>query len=142
MLGDSITAQMATNAASLPFPFVAERLWLDFVNTDTGGRGTDALHDFGRFVSWLAAARSTSPIVMVELPTVAAGVESSSSAAAWALVDVDEGASAFLSFFASAGTNATATTRTNALNFPTLIAVLSMPGTSAGTSSGDAVPLT
>ncbi len=47
----------AQHRASLPFPFVAERLWLDFVNTDTGGRGTDALHDFGRFVSWLAAAQ-------------------------------------------------------------------------------------
>ncbi len=38
------------------FEFVAERLWLDFVNTDTGARGTDALHDFGRFASWLEAA--------------------------------------------------------------------------------------
>jgi predicted RNA-binding Zn ribbon-like protein len=38
------------------FAFVAERLWLDFVNTDTGARGTDALHDFGRFASWLEAA--------------------------------------------------------------------------------------
>jgi len=28
------------------FAFVAERLWLDFVNTDTGVRGADALHDF------------------------------------------------------------------------------------------------
>jgi predicted RNA-binding Zn ribbon-like protein len=39
-----------------PFAFVAERLWLDFVNTDTGGRGTDALDDFDRFVRWLEAA--------------------------------------------------------------------------------------
>jgi predicted RNA-binding Zn ribbon-like protein len=39
-----------------PFAFVAERLWLDFVNTDTGARGTDALHDFDRFVRWLEAA--------------------------------------------------------------------------------------
>jgi predicted RNA-binding Zn ribbon-like protein len=38
-------------------PFVAERLWLDFVNTDTGTRGTDALHDFERFVLWLEAAQ-------------------------------------------------------------------------------------
>lgn len=38
------------------FAFVAERLWLDFVNTDTGARGTDALHDFDRFVRWLEAA--------------------------------------------------------------------------------------
>jgi predicted RNA-binding Zn ribbon-like protein len=39
------------------FAFVAERLWLDFVNSDTGARGTDALHDFGRFVGWLDAAQ-------------------------------------------------------------------------------------
>jgi predicted RNA-binding Zn ribbon-like protein len=39
-----------------PFAFIAERLWLDFVNTDTGARGTDALHDFDRFVAWLEAA--------------------------------------------------------------------------------------
>lgn len=38
------------------FAFVAERLWLDFVNTDTGARGTDPLHEFGRFASWLDAA--------------------------------------------------------------------------------------
>ncbi len=38
------------------FPFVAERLWLDFVNTDTGVRGSDALHDFERLVLWLEAA--------------------------------------------------------------------------------------
>ena len=38
------------------FAFVAERLWLDFVNTDTGVRGADALHDFDRFVLWLEAA--------------------------------------------------------------------------------------
>src|SRR5258705_635622 len=39
-----------------PFAFVAERLWLDFVNTDTGARSTDPLHDFGRLAHWLEAA--------------------------------------------------------------------------------------
>ena len=39
-----------------PFTFVAERLWLDFVNTDTALRGTDPLHDFARFVHWLGTA--------------------------------------------------------------------------------------
>jgi predicted RNA-binding Zn ribbon-like protein len=39
------------------FAFVAERLWLDFVNSDTGARGTDALHDFERFVGWLEIAQ-------------------------------------------------------------------------------------
>jgi predicted RNA-binding Zn ribbon-like protein len=38
------------------FAFVAERLWLDFVNTDTGVRAIDPLHDFGRLVHWLEAA--------------------------------------------------------------------------------------
>jgi predicted RNA-binding Zn ribbon-like protein len=40
-----------------PFAFVAERLWLDFVNTDTGARSTDPLHDFGRLVHWFEAAQ-------------------------------------------------------------------------------------
>lgn len=39
-----------------PFAFVAERLWLDFVNTDTGARGSDPLHDFDRFAPWLESA--------------------------------------------------------------------------------------
>ena len=38
------------------FAFVAERLWLDFVNTDTMQRGCDGLHDFERLVLWLEAA--------------------------------------------------------------------------------------
>lgn len=41
----------------VPFAFVAERLWLDFVNTDAGARGADALHDFSRFTEWLQAAQ-------------------------------------------------------------------------------------
>ena len=47
----------ADRRARFAFAFVAERLWLDFVNTDTGARGSDALHDFSRFASWLAAAQ-------------------------------------------------------------------------------------
>jgi predicted RNA-binding Zn ribbon-like protein len=39
-----------------PFAFVAERLWLDFVNTGATARGLDALDDFDRFVRWLEAA--------------------------------------------------------------------------------------
>ncbi|MES2178111.1 MAG: CGNR zinc finger domain-containing protein [Gemmatimonadota bacterium] len=38
------------------FAFVAERLWLDFVNSDSAARGDDALYDFERFVRWLEAA--------------------------------------------------------------------------------------
>ena len=40
-----------------PFAFVAERMWLDFVNSDNIIRGGDALYDFERFVRWLEAAR-------------------------------------------------------------------------------------
>lgn len=39
------------------FAFVAERLWLDFVNSDTTTRGHDALMDFESFVRWLESAR-------------------------------------------------------------------------------------
>lgn len=39
------------------FAFVAERLWLDFVNSDAAPHGTDALQDFERFVRWLAGAQ-------------------------------------------------------------------------------------
>ena len=41
-----------------PFVFVAERLWLDFVNTDDVRRGVrvDALRDFDAFLQWLVAA--------------------------------------------------------------------------------------
>ena len=40
----------------LPYAFVAERLWLDFVNSESSVRGTDGLHDFERFVRWLEGA--------------------------------------------------------------------------------------
>jgi predicted RNA-binding Zn ribbon-like protein len=39
-----------------PFAFIAERLWLDFVNTDATARGSDALYDFERFLDWLETA--------------------------------------------------------------------------------------
>lgn len=35
------------------FAFVSERLWLDFVNSDTIPQGHDALVDFEHFVRWL-----------------------------------------------------------------------------------------
>jgi predicted RNA-binding Zn ribbon-like protein len=38
------------------YAFVAERLWLDFVNSDNTVRGSDALYDFEWFVRWLEAA--------------------------------------------------------------------------------------
>ena len=39
------------------FAFVAERLWLDFVNSDNALRGRDALYDFERFARWLESAQ-------------------------------------------------------------------------------------
>ena len=39
------------------FAFVAERLWLDFVNSESSARGSDGLHDFERFVRWLEGAQ-------------------------------------------------------------------------------------
>ncbi|MEP6990504.1 MAG: ABATE domain-containing protein [bacterium] len=39
------------------FAFVAERLWLDFVNSDATPRSNDALYDFERFVRWLEGAQ-------------------------------------------------------------------------------------
>lgn len=39
------------------FPFVGERLWLDFVNSDADASGTDALVDFTTLVHWLEGAQ-------------------------------------------------------------------------------------
>ncbi len=39
------------------FAFVAERLWLDFVNSESAIRGSDGLQDFERFVRWLEGAQ-------------------------------------------------------------------------------------
>lgn len=38
------------------FVFVAERLWLDFVNTDGGAHSGDAIADFDSLVAWLETA--------------------------------------------------------------------------------------
>jgi predicted RNA-binding Zn ribbon-like protein len=38
------------------FLFVGERLWLDFVNTETSARHRDSLRDFETLVRWLEAA--------------------------------------------------------------------------------------
>jgi predicted RNA-binding Zn ribbon-like protein len=43
------------------FVFVAERLWLDFVNSDTAVGGPDALEDFESLVRWLEAAAVVDP---------------------------------------------------------------------------------
>src|SRR5688572_14493268 len=49
-------AQMIGRATRPPFAFVAERLWLDFVNTDGGAHGADAVGDFDGLVAWLETA--------------------------------------------------------------------------------------
>jgi len=38
------------------FAFVAERMWLDFVNSESSVRGSDGLYDFEHFVRWLEGA--------------------------------------------------------------------------------------
>ena len=40
----------------VPFAFVGERLWLDFVNTDGGTHSLDAIGDFDALVAWLESA--------------------------------------------------------------------------------------
>lgn len=49
-------ATMVVRVSRPGFAFVGERLWLDFVNTDNSGAGSDGLADFDRLVSWLEAA--------------------------------------------------------------------------------------
>src|SRR6185369_5869208 len=38
------------------FVFIGERLWLDFVNSDSGWRSADALRDFDGMMQWLEIA--------------------------------------------------------------------------------------
>lgn len=40
----------------MPFSFVGERLWLDFVNTDGGVHAPDLMADFDALVAWLQRA--------------------------------------------------------------------------------------
>src|SRR5881296_444595 len=47
---------MVARATRVPFSFVAERLWLDFVNTDGGAHGADSVGDFDGLVAWLETA--------------------------------------------------------------------------------------
>jgi predicted RNA-binding Zn ribbon-like protein len=49
-------SQMIGRATRPPFAFVAERLWLDFVNTDGGAHGADTVGDFDGLVAWLETA--------------------------------------------------------------------------------------
>ena len=52
------SAPAAPPSPSVPFAFVGERLWLDFVNTDAtrDGQRTDALLSFDALLRWLLAA--------------------------------------------------------------------------------------
>lgn len=47
---------IVTRTPRAPFAFVAERLWLDFVNTDGGTHAIDAVADFDGLVAWLETA--------------------------------------------------------------------------------------
>ena len=47
---------MVARVARVPFSFVGERLWLDFVNTDGGVHAADGVGDFDGLVSWLETA--------------------------------------------------------------------------------------
>jgi predicted RNA-binding Zn ribbon-like protein len=47
---------VAPRTTRAPFPFIAERLWLDFVNTDGGAQAVDAVSDFDGLVAWLEVA--------------------------------------------------------------------------------------
>ena len=54
----SFTENPRTKKGNGLYPFIAERLWLDFVNTDacTSATVTDALHDFESFLHWMETA--------------------------------------------------------------------------------------
>jgi predicted RNA-binding Zn ribbon-like protein len=49
-------AALLERTARVPFVFVGERLWLDFVNTDGGAHTTDLVGDFDGLVAWLEKA--------------------------------------------------------------------------------------
>ena len=52
----SLPAALVTSPRErVPFAFVGERLWLDFVNSDSA-RGADGLRDFETLMAWLEAA--------------------------------------------------------------------------------------
>ncbi len=52
-------ALLSVESSEVPFVFVGERLWLDFVNTDDARRGVrvDVLRDFDTLVRWLETTR-------------------------------------------------------------------------------------
>lgn len=50
------TTYPVARAARVPFTFVGERLWLDFVNTDGGPHAADTVGVFDLLVSWLETA--------------------------------------------------------------------------------------
>ena len=56
VLFDAPTSLLPPPTRPVSFTFVAERLWLDFVNTESGPRGPDALRDFDTLTAWLEAA--------------------------------------------------------------------------------------
>ena len=62
MLVSNLVARPSDARDRQPSPTPSRsRLWLDFVNTDTGARAADALSDVGRFVGWLESAHVLDP---------------------------------------------------------------------------------
>ena len=47
---------LVARTTRVPFAFVGERLWLDFVNTDGGTHAHDGIPDFDALVAWLETA--------------------------------------------------------------------------------------
>lgn len=47
--------------ARVPFAFIGERLWLDFINTDGGTHSLDGVGDFDHLVAWLETAVALDP---------------------------------------------------------------------------------
>jgi predicted RNA-binding Zn ribbon-like protein len=47
---------IVARTARVPFAFVGERLWLDFVNTDGSSHAADGVGDFDGLVAWLETA--------------------------------------------------------------------------------------
>src|SRR4051812_250008 len=53
----TVTSALAPYVTERPlFIFIGERLWLDFVNCESGWRNADALRDFDGMIQWLEIA--------------------------------------------------------------------------------------
>jgi predicted RNA-binding Zn ribbon-like protein len=53
-----VPSPLTARVTRTSFAFVAERLWLDFVNTDGGTHSADSVGDFDALVAWLETANA------------------------------------------------------------------------------------